>query len=424
MEAFRFIHAADLHLDSPFAGLTHLPEAVRRRVRQSTFRAFQRLVELCIHKNVDFLLIAGDVYDGKDRSIQAQIEFQRGVQRLAEQGIHTFVVHGNHDPLDGYQALLSWPDRVHFFSGQDVETIPFVRNHREIARISGISYPTGRVLENYARRFRRDPDSPYHIAMLHTNVDGDPNHDDYAPCRMGNLLDAGMDYWALGHIHQRNVLYQDPHVVYPGNLQARHVGETGAKGAYEVQVSETGTTALTFHPLDAIRWHHTVISIQDLQQEQELLDRVREETEAIRERAEERACIVRFEFQGRGPLHSFLQKTGDIEDVREQMLDEERHKEHFVWMEPWVVRTERQVNREEWLAEENLVGDLLRYIQQAYTDEATLEEIRQEVLAPLFNKNRRASTYLGTPEDREIQEWMKRAEEMAMDFLLKEEESG
>jgi DNA repair protein SbcD/Mre11 len=232
MKAFRFMHAADLHLDSPFAGMAALPQGIRESLRQSTFLALTHMVQLAIQQKVDFVLISGDVYDLSDRSLRAQIRFQKAMQRLSASGIAVYIVHGNHDPEDGLSAKLNWPAGVHFFSTQEVEVLPVVvENKGEIARIYGISYATAAVTENLVRRISEKHasmkniinlghasdaglaehaegsignlklNSSFKIGLVHTNVDGDKGHANYAPCSMQDLLGAGMDYWALGHVH-------------------------------------------------------------------------------------------------------------------------------------------------------------------------------------------------------------------------------
>ncbi|GAB7386897.1 exonuclease SbcCD subunit D [Bacillaceae bacterium] len=421
MGGFRFIHAADLHLDSPFQGLADVPEEIRRRVRESTFRAFDRLIQLCLKERVDFLLIAGDVYDAADRSLKAQLRFQQGMQTLAEHGIHAYIVHGNHDPLDGYRAQLSWPDEVHFFSAGEVQAVSHLRGGKEIARIHGISFPTAKVEENYARRFRRAGDAPYAIGLLHANVEGDPLHDDYAPCRKEDLFAAGMDYWALGHIHRRRILHRYPDIVYPGNLQGRHIREAGAKGVYLVDVSDTGGSELTFRPLDVLRWQELEVFIDGFANEQELLTHLGERLEQVRRDSQGRGSIVRLRLAGRGRLHRFLGRPERTQDLLESLMEGEKEREDFVWIASMQVRTGRPVDRENLLQAENVLGDLLRYAAGAYEDPETLQRIKREALAPLFYDHRRASPFLDEMTEEEFRELLRQAEEMAIDLLLGEE---
>ncbi|MCL6634993.1 MAG: DNA repair exonuclease [Peptococcaceae bacterium] len=259
---FCFVHAADLHLDSQFKGfgevirgVGRIPEGVLRRLRNSTFEAFERILDLCIERKADFLLLAGDVYDAADRSLRAQIRFRDGLARLADAGIPAFVVHGNHDHCSGWRAGLEYPETVHVFSHREVEARPLIRKGREIARIYGISYPGPVVLEDYASRFVRDGGAPFAIALLHCNVGGMPGHENYAPCQLNTLFNRGFDYWALGHVHNRTVLNPAaPCVAYPGCPQGRHPREGGERGCFIVNVSGNGELSLEFVPVGTVRW--------------------------------------------------------------------------------------------------------------------------------------------------------------------------
>jgi len=158
VKPFSFVHTADLHLDSPFVGLQSVDDHVASTLRDATFHSFDRIVELCLERNADFLLVAGDIYDSRDRSLRAQLRFRDGLRRLSEEGVSSFVVHGNHDPLDSWAASLEWPERTHIFGGSAVTAEPVERDGQMIALVYGISYPTQEVRENLARKFRRRDD--------------------------------------------------------------------------------------------------------------------------------------------------------------------------------------------------------------------------------------------------------------------------
>src|SRR3989338_7959088 len=159
MKNFRFVHTSDLHLDSPFTSLSELDLAIAGKLRDATLTAFDRIIDLCIEREVDFLLVGGDIYDGAYRSLKAQLRFRKGLQRLSDVGILSFVVHGNHDPLDGWVANLEWPEKTHIFGGDAVQGFPIVQGREEIARIHGISFGTRDVRKNLAKEFRRENDS-------------------------------------------------------------------------------------------------------------------------------------------------------------------------------------------------------------------------------------------------------------------------
>ncbi|WP_088007788.1 metallophosphoesterase family protein [Indiicoccus explosivorum] len=246
MRPLRFIHAADLHLDSPFTGMKGLPEDRRDLLRNSTFEAFDRLVSYAAESKPDFLLIAGDLYDGEDRSIRAQHRFRTGMQKLSDAGIPVFISHGNHDHLSGSWTRFGLPGNVRVFD-EEVEQFTLEAAGHQV-RITGFSYPKRHVAERMIERYPKAAgDSIIHIGMLHGSLEGDTAHAVYAPFRKDELLAKGYDYWALGHIHHRQVLHRNPHIVYPGNLQGRHRNESGPKGFYDVTL-DGPETVLRFIP--------------------------------------------------------------------------------------------------------------------------------------------------------------------------------
>src|SRR5215471_10073160 len=261
MESLRFVHAADLHLDSPFRGLANTSTKLRDELQAATLGAFARIVDHTIESKADFLLLAGDLYDSKDRSLRALVAFRRQMERLAERDISVYIVHGNHDPLNGWGSEFQLPPNVTTFSGR-MDTEPFIRRGREVASITGVSYTRERVMENLAASFKVAGDSPYSVAVLHTNVGGQTGHADYAPTTVEELSAAGFDYWALGHVHTRSVLATDPAmIVYPGNIQGRHAREGGPRGCYQVDVDTQGRANLHFIETNVVRWAHIAVSI-------------------------------------------------------------------------------------------------------------------------------------------------------------------
>lgn len=215
--SFSFIHAADLHLDSPFRGITAESPAIAELLQSATFDVYNSLIDLCIEKQVQFLLISGDIYDGADRSLRAQLRFRDGLKRLADNNIQAFIVHGNHDPYKGHSKSIDWPPGVHVFNYRTAESIPVKIDDTTIAIVSGLSHENRNVKTNLAKKIKGDNSDLFQIGLLHCNVGRNTGHEDYAPCELEDLLNIGMDYWALGHVHERKVLHADPYVVYPGN---------------------------------------------------------------------------------------------------------------------------------------------------------------------------------------------------------------
>ncbi|TBL81381.1 metallophosphoesterase family protein [Paenibacillus thalictri] len=422
MKAFRFLHTADLHLDSPFRGLAGLPPVIRDRLRDSTFAALERMVRLAAEQQADFVVIAGDVYDTADRSLKAQIRFQKAMEQLAGKQIPAFIVHGNHDPLKGKSARLRYPDSVYFFSGEAASITAMTPDRGAVAEIFGISYETAAVQENLALRFQPNPGELYRIGLLHANVDGDASHDNYAPCRLNDLLDRGIHYWALGHIHTRRTLHEHPHVVYPGNTQGRHSNETGAKGCYIVDVNHAGDTSLVFHPLDTVRWMRHSLSIEGMDTEQHLKEAVESVLEQLRSEAEGRACIVRLQLEGRGKLHAAISQGPALEELAAELrLQETAAAEGadgypFVWIEAIENRTGAGLDMSVLAQETSFLGDLLRLSQSLAEDRERFEPFCEEALAALKSQPALARLLRDLPPKERL-ELLKAAETLAVDML-------
>jgi exonuclease SbcD len=179
---FRFVHAADLHLDTPFQGLTKVNQHIGAALQEASLKAFDQLVQLTIDREASFLLLAGDIYDGAQRGIRAQFRFLKGLKKLSDRNIKTFIVHGNHDPLNGWSAIREWPTHVKVFGSDSVEDCTVEIDGKNVATIYGISYPERAVKENLSRRYQRKHNDGIHIGLLHCNLDNMNDHSPYAPC--------------------------------------------------------------------------------------------------------------------------------------------------------------------------------------------------------------------------------------------------
>lgn len=256
-----FIHAADLHLDSPFKGLTNTPEHIFQEIQESTFVALERLVSAAIQKQVDFVLIVGDLFDNEKQSLKAQIRLRRAFEELNDHHINVYVSYGNHDHLNGNKYPVTYPDNVFIFPTETVSQFTYEKEGKSIASIYGFSYENRAVIANKTKEYQITDDKiPFHIAMLHGSVQSNTDHDMYAPFQIGELSEIPFDYWALGHIHQREVLKENPTIVYPGNTQGRNRKEIGEKGCYHIVLSATGT-AMSFIPLQALEFTPLIVDV-------------------------------------------------------------------------------------------------------------------------------------------------------------------
>jgi exonuclease SbcD len=427
---FRFIHAADLHLDSPYGGFAKAPEHVRERLADSTFAALRRLTDAAIREQADFIVLSGDLFDAADRSLKAQLQLAREWERLGAHGIHVYAIHGNHDPLNGARAELQLPGHVHIFDAAGVAHRPAFRRSGELAAfVYGVSYGTRAVTENLAAGYRAADGAPFHIAMLHGNVGGDAAHDPYAPCALEELTagDKGINYWALGHIHGRRVLHEYPHVVYSGNLQGRNPRETGAKGAYVVDVSASGDVKLAFLALDDVRWHEQTVGIDGIQTEQELLQALVEAAEQTVAEASGRPVMLRFHLAGRGALHEKLAERITIGTLLEQLQEELSYKAEDAWVHVYelAARTGAAFDWAELAGEDSFAGELYRLSERLADDEELWREFARAAVAPLAS-HARASRYVGAKLDELPERWLQQGRELALQLVhgMESEERG
>ncbi|MHA0857950.1 metallophosphoesterase family protein [Paenibacillus sp. CMAA1364] len=427
MTPFRFIHAADLHLDSKFAGIKGLSDHIRQHVRESTFTAFRHLIDVAIAEQVDFIVISGDVYDAADSSLRAHLALHTAFEELANHGIHTYVIHGNHDPLDAPRLHIKESDYIHVF-GSEVASYTARRrkDQREVAIVSGISYPTSKVTENTALKFHRiDGSTLFHIAVLHANVDGDPLHETYSPCTRQQLSSSGYDYWALGHIHQRQVIQEYPHIVYAGNIQGRSVKETGPKGCYVVEVSEEGLVDLSFHILDQVRYVVEEISIQDINDIDDWRMRVEEKVDSLRLLHPDRMSIVRWVMTGRSPIHRELESGYVAHEMEEELRRREIERAQrgqfagLVWCERISLQSGIEINQSELMLEDHFLGEMLRLSNQIVQH----EELLDKALAPL-KSNRIIREMVQEATDEERQDWIERARELGAMLLIDHTSDG
>lgn len=253
-EQISFIHAADLHLDSPFRGLAHIPEPIFQKVKDSTFTALDRLVKTAIDKRVDFVVIVGDLFDNEKQSLKAQVRLRKAFEELQYHNIYVYLSYGNHDFIKGNIHPVTYPDNVFIFPEENVSHFTYSKNDEAKAAIYGFSYENRSVVSKKVQEYEKSSgEIPYHIAMLHGSLHSNTDHDVYAPFYLSELTEKDFNYWALGHIHQRQILKQNPPVVYPGNIQGRNRKETGEKGCYHVVLSGDDTE-LTFIPLQSLQF--------------------------------------------------------------------------------------------------------------------------------------------------------------------------
>lgn len=391
MSSIRFIHTADLHLDSPFKGITGLPPARLNELRDSTFKAFDRLIDYAVETRPDFLLIVGDLYDGEDRSLRAQLKFQIAMERLQEAGIPVFVSYGNHDHLGGSWTRFELPPNVHEFTDEVGEAALSVRGQEVV--IHGFSYPQRHVREEMISGFPiAAGKETIHIGLLHGSQAGNESHAVYSPFTVGELQSRRYDYWALGHIHLRQQLSESPPIIYPGNIQGRHRHEQGEKGFYEVELSKSDTK-MTFVPTNVIRFASLEVHGTSIRHANVLLETCQQAIETFI--SENGPSIIDLEIRMDAESAAFYNETSDaiwLEALRELLQEQEQ----FVWVQRLTgVTLSRAANSDNvlieavtaqldnWSTKEwaDVLGDLYTHIRASrYLDnqtEATLRIVQE-----------------------------------------------
>ena len=419
----RFVHAADLHLDSPFKGLRAAgPEHVAEALYNATFKAWENIVKLCIEEEVDALLVAGDVYDGAGRSLRAQLKFIDGLKKLDDAGIRAFVCHGNHDPLDGWEAELEHPERNHRF-GEKFKAEPVFQDDPGSAVVHGISHPEKGIEENLVKRLGKVDPGPFSIGLLHANLTSNPGDDPYAPCSLDDLKRAGVHYWALGHVHTHQVLHEkNPVVAYAGNPQGLHSNETGEHGVYLVSVDDGGKVDLDFRAMDEVRWERRDVDIGSFKTEQALLNALDAKMKELLDAADGRSVIVRVTLTGRGDLNkSLLCQPNAVDHLVEEINEERASQSPFAWCERIEDETAPPFDRQERLKGADFLAEVLRTADQAKEDPELLERLRTGISELYEHSDYHQYLSDSTPNEEKLASLVDRAEAKIVNLLAEDD---
>ena len=374
---FKFIHAADIHLDSSLHGLERYEGAPVEEIRSATRRAFDNLIELAIDEGVDFVLLAGDLYDGDWKDYNTGLYFMERMGRLREAGIRVFMVAGNHDAASQITRQLQLPDNVTMFATRAPEQV--VLDDLNVA-INGQGFATRAVTDDLSQAYPQGDPQLFNIGLLHTCLDGKPGHEPYAPCTIDGLRSKGYQYWALGHVHKREEVSQDPWIIFPGNIQGRHIRETGPKGCTLVTVENGEVIAVEHRDLDVMRWSLCELDVTASETVDDIYEQIRGGLQTVLDAAEGRPVAVRLVLQGSCSAHAKLHAG------REHWIQEYRALAAGlggggIWLEKVSINTRSSVAVEEVLARDDALGGLLRAIQNIELDDTALDELANEVSA-------------------------------------------
>jgi exonuclease SbcD len=414
---FRFLHAADIHLDSPLKGLEAYQDAPVEQIRSATRRSFDNFVDLAIQEDVAFILLAGDLFDGEWKDYNTGIYFMNRMGRLKEAGIDVFMVSGNHDAASQISRALHLPDNVKLFSHRNPETR--ILDDLDVA-VHGQSFSSRSVSEDLTRNYPQAERALFNIGLLHTALTGRPGHEPYAPCSVDALKAKGYQYWALGHVHQREEVSQEPWIIFPGNIQGRHIRETGPKGCTLVTVDEGQVVGVEHRDTDVLRWAVCRVDLSGCETPEECLDSVRQSFDGELERAENRPIALRLVLEGATPLHGYLhERSGhwidEFRAIAASLVD--------IWLEKVVFSTRRKVHPDTFGGEGSPVSVLNRTVEDLRLGGSRLLD-----LVPEFEqlRSRLPPELLGdegpfSPGDEEMASLWEDVKEILMGRVLRQE---
>ncbi len=379
----KFVHAADLHIDSPLRGLERYEGAPVELIRGATRRALAHLVDLCLEEGAKLLVLCGDLYDGDWKDYSTGLFFCRQMARLREADVTVVWIRGNHDAASRLTQHLRPPDNVHELSHARPVTLERELDGVAVA-IHGQGFSKAKVTEDLSERYPAPVSGAFNLGLLHTALDGREGHDAYAPCRVEWLVNRGYDYWALGHVHQREEVCKDPWIVFPGNLQGRHARETGKKGATLVNVLEGRVAEVEARALDEVRWAHLVFDASRAASADDVVDGVREQVASAVADADGRLTAARVSIVGASRAHAALSLSTERfqHEIRVQALDVGRD---AAWIEKVVLNTRPEGDPLLLRARNDPLGALLRALDGLRSDEAKLGNLAEE-LAELKRK--------------------------------------
>ncbi len=413
---FKFIHAADIHLDSPLRGLSRYESAPVESIRDACRRAFQNLVDTAITEKVAFVLLAGDLYDGDWKDYSTGIFLNQQIGRLGQHNILVFAVTGNHDAANRMTKALDSPTNMKILSTRNAETIKL--NDLAVA-IHGRSFGTQHVDENLAVTFNKAEKGMFNIGLLHTSLNGREGHAVYAPCTVNDLRSKGYQYWALGHVHQQEFVSEDPWIVFPGCIQGRHIRESGSKGCVLVSVEDHAICEVEKIHLDVLRWVQCGVEITDVMAMREVLDRIRKAIEKELASGEVRPLAMRIRLEGATRISDELAAHPEWLEQQIRALGAE-----FTGYDLWIERVENaasgKLDLDSALADDTAFGKLLDEILATPVNSEEIDGL-DRVIADLRQKMPEAfgpDSILNLAEEQNVQRLIEEAKHMVVGRLL------
>lgn len=309
--AFRFVHAADLHLDSPLRSLALRDPELAELVGDATRRALTAIVDLCLDEQADALLLAGDLYDGDQTSMKTARFLAAEMRRLHEAGIRVFVIRGNHDALSRISRELTLPDSVKLFGGRAEAVLVQPAGGVPVA-IHGLSFAQPHAPESLLAKYRPPVEGAVNVGLMHTSLGGAPGHDVYAPCSVADLSASGFRYWALGHIHMRSTVEGGCTIVMPGMPQGRHVNEAGPKSVTLATVGDDGAIRIDERAIGPAEFGRVEVDAGGVQDWRGLVLAIERTLARAREATRSRHLVARLSIAGGTPLAWRMRRDADL----------------------------------------------------------------------------------------------------------------
>lgn len=372
---FRFLHAADIHLDSPLIGLELPEDAPVDQIRGATRKALDNLVELAIREEVDFILLVGDIYDGDWKDFNTGLFFNKRMAKLKDANIPVFIVAGNHDAASQITKSLRLPENVFSFSTRKPETR--LLKDFDVA-IHGQSFASRAISQDLSSDYPMAKSGCFNIGLLHTALSGRAGHEPYAPCTVDGLKAKGYQYWALGHVHQREEVLRDPWIVFPGNLQGRHIREIGPKGCSLVTVEAQEVTQVEHVDLDILRWQLCQVDVSGCRNVDEVYERTQVNLEKTLAEGDGRPVVARLELHGTTVAHQKLQAQSAhwIEEFRSLATNLGGA---GLWLEKVRFKTKEQMNIDALIQGDEALGGLVHSLLNLQMDADKLRDLDPEI---------------------------------------------
>ncbi len=425
MSQFKFLHAADLHLDVPMKHIKHISA-----LKDTTFKALNNLVECAKKEKVDALLLAGDTWNSEDASLKARFALKKACEELQNNNIKVYIVHGNHDPIDEVFQSMSFPENVFFFN-EEYESIVFEKNNETIAYIHGISHETDKETRNLSTNFKKisekEKKEAFHVGLFHTSLNNSEDGALYAPCSVSELVEKNMHYFALGHVHTHKMLNENPHIAYSGSLQGLHINEKNEHGCYCVTLQRDEKTKnveieSTFISLAPLIWKEVNYTIEDfatIENSEDAENQERKNTvdllsihSNLYDIFEEIAhsmpknvsyILARLKLEGKTDLNSKLRNSYILQEFLDNLNDELAHLSPKVTIKDIIIETSESADNisiAEILAEDTFLAktlqeaesllaanssEILEYAYNLY-QESPIQKQYKRILPPIDNE--------------------------------------